>query len=265
MVRVAALGDSFAVGPAVPFNDNYLTRLAHDGGVEVANFGVSGTGPREYRAILERDVWQVQPDLVLVSIFVGNDITEALPQPRHLDPRRHALYVFGQRVWRLLREHRRRAEESPVAPDRLARPALSPATFREVEARRLAVCVKQVSPALEKKWRQVLHELERIITACRQRNVRVAIVLIPDEFQVNATVLGDALREACLAREHIDLELPQRRLLEFCARYGVPCLDLLPALRAVPETYAPCDTHWNVAGNHLAARHIAQWLPGVLR
>ena len=47
LLRIAALGDSFAVGPTVPFADNYLTRLAVElPGVEVANFGVSGAGPR---------------------------------------------------------------------------------------------------------------------------------------------------------------------------------------------------------------------------
>jgi hypothetical protein len=254
--RIAALGDSFAVGPAVAFADNYLTRLAKEAGVEVGNFGVSGAGPREYRAILEHDVWQVQPDLVLVSIFVGNDITETLPQPRHLDPRRHALYLFGQRAWCLVREHFR----SGGQPLSRATPGLSPQTFKEVEARRLAVCVKGPTPALEKKWLRILEELDRIVAGCRQRGVRVAVVLIPDEFQVNAAVLAAALDEAGLTQEQIDLDLPQRRLLEFFGHRGVPCLDLLPAFRSVQGTYAPRDTHWNVPGNALAARHIAQWV-----
>jgi hypothetical protein len=266
VVRVAALGDSFAVGPAVPFADNYLTRLAGVAGVEVGNFGLSGAGPREYRAILERDVWPVRPDLVLVSVFVGNDITETLPQPRCLDPRRHALYLLVQRGWRLLREQVRGAGGLGTrAPEGLARRGLSPQTFREVEARRLAVCVKEPSPAMDKKWQRTLHELGRIVAACRQHGTRVAVVLIPDEFQVNAAVLQDALQEAGLTPGQIDLDLPQRRLREFFDQQAVACLDLLPAFRGVPDTYAPRDTHWNVAGNHLAARQIGQWLPEVLR
>jgi hypothetical protein len=258
--RIVALGDSFAVGPAVPFADNYLTRLAAETGAEVGNFGVSGAGPREYLAVLERDGWRVQPDLVLVSVFVGNDITEPLPGPRRLDPRRHALYLFAHRAWRLLRENWR-ADGAPAGPDRLTRPALTPTTFREVEARRLAVCLKRSSSGLDKQWQQALRDLEGIITACRQRGVRVAVVLIPDEFQVNPTVLDDALRTAGRSREEVDLELPQRRLAEFCRLRGVPCLDLLPAFRATADTYAPRDTHWNVRGNHLAAQEIARWLP----
>src|SRR5262249_57858134 len=116
---VAALGDSFAVGPAVPFAENYLTLLeTRMRAIEVYNFGVSGCGPREYLVVLRGDVWTYQPDLVLVSIFVGNDITEALPTPRYLDPRGHSLFLFATRGWRLLRERCREAGDGST-PDRL--------------------------------------------------------------------------------------------------------------------------------------------------
>jgi hypothetical protein len=260
--RVAALGDSFAVGPAVPFAENYLTRLQRAlPGVEVCNFGVSAAGPREYRAVLARDVWPVRPDVVLVSVFVGNDITESLPTPRHFDPRSHAVYLLCERGWRLARERRRQSAEAPAAlPDRLGAPPLSEEIFRAVEARRLAVCLTPPPPALERKWQRALAHLDRLVNDCRARAVPVAFVLIPDEFQVNPAVLEQAACDANLARGPLDLDLPQRRLCAFCANRDVPCLDLLPAFRGVPDTYAPRDTHWNVRGNRLAAAAIAEWL-----
>ena len=113
---------------------------------------------------------------------------------------------------------------------------------------------------MEKKWRIALGEIEGIIRSCQQRNVHVAVVLIPDEFQVNETVLAQAMAEAGLRSEQLDLDGPQRRLIAFCENRQVPCLDLLPQLRQLPDSYASCDTHWNVAGNHLAARAMAAWL-----
>jgi hypothetical protein len=260
VVRVAALGDSFAVGPAVPFTENYLTLLQQSSpGVEVCNFGVSGAGPREYRAVLARDGWPVRPDLVLVSVFVGNDITEALPTPRRLDPRGHALYLLCERGWRLACERRRQPAASAV-PDRLRVPPLSEETFRAVEARRLAVCLAPPSAAMEGKWRRALAHLEGLVADCRRRRVPVAFVLIPDEFQVNPAVRAQAVRDAQADRGALDLDLPQRRLRDFCAARGVPCLDLLPAFREAPDAYASRDTHWNVRGNRLAAVAIADWL-----
>ena len=49
-------------------------------------------------------------------------------------------------------------------------------------------------------------------------------------------------------------------LMAFFHERSVPCLNFLPAFRQLPDTYAPHDTHWNVAGNHLAAREIAAFL-----
>jgi hypothetical protein len=260
VLRVAALGDSFAVGPAVPFADNYLTVLEQSlSGVEVFNFGVSGAGPREYREILERDVWLHQPDLVLMSVFVGNDVTETLATPRHLDPRQHALYLLGERGWRLLREHYRQTSTPESATVRGTAPPLSPQTFREVEARRLAVCFHPVEPSMEKKWQRALGHLDAIVKSCRGRAV-LAVVLIPDEFQVNPAVLADAIAESGVERDRVDVELPQRRLKAFFAEREVPCLDLLPAFAGVPGTYAPRDTHWNERGNHLAAGRIREWI-----
>ena len=63
------------------------------------------------------------------------------------------------------------------------------------------------------------------------------------------------------AFEELDLERPQRRLTSFFSEREVSCLDLLPDFHGRVDTYAPRDTHWNVAGNRLAAERIAAWLP----
>jgi hypothetical protein len=265
VLRIAALGDSFAVGPAVPFADNYLTVLEGSlESTEIYNFGVSGAGPREYRAVLEKDVWVHQPDLVLLSLFVGNDITEELATPRHLDPRQHALYLLVERGYRLWREARRRPADSASPPVRDSVPPLSPQAFREVEARRLAVCVTPVAPVTEKKWQRALGHLDAIVRRCQSRAVPLVVVLIPDEFQVTPAVLAEAVAEAGVEHDRVDLDLPQQRLRAFFAERDVPCLDLLPTFAGVSDTYAVHDTHWNVRGNRLAAGRIREWIGPLL-
>jgi hypothetical protein len=258
--RVAALGDSFAVGPVVPFDDNYLTILERRlPGVQVCNFGVSGAGPREYHAVLQRDGWAHQPDAVLLSVFVGNDITEELPAPRRLHPRQHALVLLCERGARLWQE--RHARPAPAGPPDRLQPALAPATFRAVEARRLAVCLRTAPPGLETQWQRACAHLAAIVHDCRRRGVPLAVVLIPDEFQVNPAVLDQAVVDAGVTSEAVDVALPQRRLAAFFARHQVPCLDLLPHFAGAADTYAAHDTHWNGAGNRLAAERLAAWLP----
>ena len=56
----------------------HYTTLAEGllGGVEVYNAAVINAGPREYRRLLETDVLPLAPKLVVVSLFVGNDLAQ---------------------------------------------------------------------------------------------------------------------------------------------------------------------------------------------
>jgi hypothetical protein len=260
--RLAALGDSFAVGPAVPFADNFLTLLeGRLSDVEVYNFGISSTGPREYQAVLQEDVWQFQPDIIVVCVFVGNDITESLATPHGMSIRKSALYQFLTRAGRLARERARQPVLSIASSaDQFPRPPLADQTFREIEARRLLVCQIPPPAGMEKKWQSALSHLRQIVTESQRKQVPVGLVLIPDELQVDTAVLAAALQDANLCYEEVDLDLPQRRLRDFCADQGVPCLDLKPFFDDVPDAYAFRDTHWNVRGNRLAAEKMAAWI-----
>jgi hypothetical protein len=266
VTRIAALGDSFAVGPVVPFAENYLTLLEKAlPGTQVYNFGVSGTGPREYLSILRGDVLPLRPDFVLVNVFVGNDITEIMATPRHLDPRQNLLYLLLTRSGKLLAERwRQKPTEWDVVSDRTTAGMLSEKSFQALEAKRLAVCLKSPPASLESKWQRAQGYLGLMIDECRRQQLGVAFVLIPDEFQVNPAVLADAVAGAGMPEEAFDVELPQRRLRNFFAERGVACLDLRPAFLAQPDTYALRDTHWNVRGNRLAAQCISAWLADLL-
>jgi hypothetical protein len=264
VLRVAALGDSFLVGPVVPFRENFLMLLqAHLPGTEVCNFGVSGAGPREYNMIVRRDVLAMRPDLVLVCLFVTNDVVEELPTPRHLDPRQHSVYW----LWKHLAAPRPSSPD-PVAPGseelldhRIRTGTLSPADFARLETMRLAVCRVPTPPGIEKKWRRTWKDLDSLLRACGREGVPVAFVLVPDEAQADPDSLRTVIEHGRLDPEQLDLALPQRRFLEFARGRGTPCLDLLPAFAGRPNLYCPRNTHWNRAGNRLAAEEIARWLP----
>ena len=66
-----------------------------------------------------------------------------------------------------------------------------------------------------------------MVTACRGRGVSVAVVLIPDEFQVKDGVLTAALADNGWGREQLDLEGPQRRLAAFFALIPFGCWKLI--------------------------------------
>lgn len=114
-------------------------------------------------------------------------------------------------------------------------------------------------------------ETERLLgeltTLCASRGVRAAVVLAPSELQVDARLRRDLFRHTGLDAARYDLEGPGPNawLHATAARAGLPCLDLLDALRAadqVERMYYKFDTHWNPAGNRVAAMEVVRWLDG---
>ena len=91
------------------------------------------------------------------------------------------------------------------------------------------------------------------------------VMLIPSEFQVEDR-LWDAAT-AALEQDGLDRGEPQRSLVAALDAAGIPCLDLLPQLLDTApladgdrHLYRPCDTHFSVRGNQLAAEALAPFV-----
>ena len=80
--RIALLGDSFMEAFEVPFEKTVGEvlgrRLSTLRGtpVEVLNFGVGGYGTAQEELTLRHEVWKYSPDLVLLAVTTGNDISD---------------------------------------------------------------------------------------------------------------------------------------------------------------------------------------------
>jgi hypothetical protein len=281
---VVVIGDSFGAS-AVPHAHHYTTVAeAALPGCEFYNVGVAGADPRHYLTLLEEEALPLHPDLVVVALFVGNDLcfdeTEAQPSAGVLvwlgERRASVLAEFCRRFVRLRAEARRQAEAGlpaatqadgadRVPPERLAEhfpwvadpllelPTFSESAFRMLERERVLATSSTASyPALS--WLVRLHE--------RAQPVPLLFLLIPDEFQVEDAVWEDATAGLTgeLARDR-----PQQVLAEFFTARGFDFLDLLPVLRAAEpladgrrHVYVLRDTHWNTRGNALAGQALAR-------
>lgn len=82
-IRIAFLGDSYTQAIQVPYEDTFsevaartlaqcpLLRGKH---VEALDFGVDGYGTAQELVTLRRQAWAFHPDIVVVAVFLGNDI-----------------------------------------------------------------------------------------------------------------------------------------------------------------------------------------------
>jgi hypothetical protein len=251
--RLVALGDSFAVG-VVPYKDNFLTLL--DGlldqsiETEVYNFGIPATGPEDYLYLYRTEAHLYSPDLVLLCLFVGNDVR---PIKKASLLHRESLLFFNV-IHRL----------GILGGDRFTatwqkqdQPTFTQEEFFEIERGRMKIVRRSLDARRRRAYVQTLQALDEILS---EVDDRLRVVLIPDEFQVNEALFRSL---AGGAESEFELERPQRVLREFLDERRVRYLDLLPVLREAEEaerTYKPRDTHWNVRGNRVAAEAIAAWL-----
>ncbi|HVB80376.1 MAG TPA: SGNH/GDSL hydrolase family protein [Candidatus Binataceae bacterium] len=82
-VRVAVLGDSYTEAIQVPYEDTFASVAARKLAqcpllkgrrVEALNFGVDGYGTTQELVTLREKVWAYHPDIVVLAIFLGNDV-----------------------------------------------------------------------------------------------------------------------------------------------------------------------------------------------
>jgi hypothetical protein len=253
--RVAALGRSLTLSGDSQTNC-FTTIEQRVPGLEVYNLGLPQIGPAELALQAGHDLPRWQPNLVLVCISVTDDLT--LPQS-----------VASKYDWRsvcLLRWAAKLANRSTgpgvIGPDAsLQNPAEAYERNLHDGVRRLAVCRKPLDRAVQTQWNASLGELERLIRRCRNREMSVALVLVPADFQVQPTLVTTLARRAGWETRALDVEQPQRRLARFAEQQGVACLDLLPYLRSMSEpAFETSGNELNAAGRQLAADTLAPWL-----
>lgn len=261
--RIVAIGDSFAAG-IVPYHGNYLTllerELSPDGSVEVINMGVTGTGPVDYLGLLVKEGLAFAPDLVLVGFFVGNDFES---------PGRRAyeysyLVTLVRALWQLsnARVPAMATGDGPVIQYSEDEPILARDKFLEIEVDRSWIYRTGADRLIPAAARAASH-LREMHRAARSAGAEFAVVIIPGEVQIAPALQAEVRRASGTAGDELDFELPNRVIAAELAGHDIAVLDLLPAFReeaSRTRLYRLQDTHWNLAGNRLAATRIAAYL-----
>ncbi len=266
--RIVALGDSFAFG-VVPYPDNYLTLLEQELGhahaaVDVLNMGIPRTGPVEQLSLLVNEGLAYEPDLVLVSFFVGNDfldVRRATAKRKTVTDRSFVMSLL--RYAFVVRPNVEPGQVYGSRPYDDDSPTFSEQTFLKLVARRAVVFRTDWQPFAELLDRTVesLQDIERV---CARRGIALSVVLIPEEIQLDPALqraLMDAFKR--FRRDNTDFERPNRMLYRRLTELEVDVLDLYPPFREAAgdaRLYKPRDTHWNLAGNRLAAELITRHL-----
>lgn len=268
--RCVIIGDSFVFG-GVQRKDNFVegfkTLASGHAGLETINLGIPAAGPENYLRIMKYEPSVRGAKLAILMLFVGNDISQGHPDfvtrvwlgaPRALlrspwlvRPSPDYLYSIKmlRAAWRVLRF---------MAPHS-GTGTLPENVFLEIEMENLAVCRREPSVFMQSCYDGTLALLDAIRIEANRQHIKLAVVLAPDQFQVDPVLRAQMVFRFALDINEYDLDRPQRILRAALEARGVPVLDLLPEFRAEEareQLYLPRDTHWNEAGNAVAARQL---------
>jgi len=298
--RVLIVGDSQSEG-IVNNDESYSAGLeralnTRGGGtrrVEVLNGAVSGYSPLlEYLWLRERGR-RLQPDIIVLALYVGNDIAEL--QMHHEDfggfgPRFKIPFLDrvdgdwqislpgadggapGRFDWLM---------ETHLRVYALLRRTLSPPPSSG-DASLLRV-VGQCPGCLQSMWQAFVahadlsglaapfskldHLLRLLQNECRDLHAAVLAVIIPSKVEVEGRAVAADVQHAMdlLGLRYdaaaFDSEI-RRRMIAAAARQGIPVVDLFPALQAAATQrtgplYWMMDWHLNVEGHRVVTEQLA--------
>jgi hypothetical protein len=132
--------------------------------------------------------------------------------------------------------------------------------FLKLEYNRLRYCHKNAKDQLKR----ILPVLDHVREEVAKTGATYAIIIHPDQYQVETILRQQLVQKFGIDFEHdYDLNQPQDILKTYCESHKIPFLDLLPAFKAVGDQgglYILHDSHYNQAGNALAAKEIYAFL-----
>jgi hypothetical protein len=288
--RIITLGDSFTFASGgTPYIDHWTTRLEHGvsgatpGRVEVLNLGVSGVGLQFELRLWQLEGRHLEPDLVIVGLFVGNDFMDdagraatAMSENSLSNQMADAIFIV-RAVRNLSRLYSGVVRQSGMKPHGAGKsfnggnnkagprggyelveyreaydpmkPSFTEDRYVEIEAERMEICLRDKREHFETLFDRVRRTLTDIRNQVAVTGADFMVMIIPDEYQVNPEVTAAVLAKSNRTLADYELNLPQRRLAEFFEEEGIEYLDLLPAFISSSgdrPLYRLRNTHWTM-------------------
>lgn len=263
--RVLILGDSLVLSVQVPFEQTFgellERRLNESSGTRyrVINAGVQGYGPVEELLFFRRLVDQVQPDVVVTTIFVGNDAEEAVASEPKLSVNRDTTEVLRESFVTSLRRTVRRSMVLQVLRLRVVT-ATDRFQFKAPPEPPLQSYAAAPPPRIAQGIEITRACLQQIGTEARQRGAQAAIVLMPARFQVDDPDYGRLRQTVKETGGELVRDAATTRFTEGLLPLGFPLTDLLPPLRQAlpgPDVFFQQNVHLTPRGHQVVADHLA--------
>jgi hypothetical protein len=298
-IRIAVLGDSYTEAIQVPYEDTFASVAARrltecpmlkGRRIEALNFGVDGYGTAQELVTLREKVWAYHPDIVVLAIFLGNDVRNNsvtlegnLCRPFYVEgggklaPAGPFESSNSFRLWCMARFDYRKSGLLPMI--RNAWTILS--TRNQVPTPELpverAINYDIYKPPSEKSWRDAWQVTGDLIDETYREAAAHQAAFLAVTLDTSIQVWPDAqVRENFMKRIGVaDLFYPDRRIAALGERGGFEVLTLAEPLYEYAKRHHAYlhgfgngkmgFGHWNIEGHRVAGELIADRLCAMVR
>ena len=269
--RIVVLGDSLVLSVQVPFEQTYgellearlnarQTRYRY----RVVNAGVQGYGPVQERLFFRKVGASLEPDIVLVSVFVGNDAEEAFSSRSALD--RDATPALETLRQNLLNTMRRTVRRSMVL--QVLRLRVTSATERFTMAivppeAPLQSYAESPAPRIQQGIDITRDCISAIAADASALGARTGVILMPARFQVDDADYGRLKSGIEQSGGRLLRDAATERFETAVSALNLPMVDPLPALRGAPpgpDLFFKRNVHLTPRGHHVVADVLERFL-----
>ena len=294
--RILLLGDSFMEAIQVEQQETTAAvlerrlRAAHpDLNVEVINSGVAGWGTGIEGLYLDNEGYKFQPDLVLVSFFIGNDLHDNF----------YKLQLAGDDLDLAVKPYFG-LDKSGAVITRNPPPAPPPASgllplmrsccqlwnvfetgvlnrfgdgqantplwaAAPMEAHTRALYDAEPTGEWKDGWEITSQLFDKLKARTDAMGVPLAVFVIPDSPQLSESEWREMVGGRRVTRGRSELDAPNQQVALIAERHKLPLLDLLPTLQQESggqprRFYFVTDQHWNRDAHAVAARELERFL-----
>ncbi len=245
VTRIIALGDSFNWAGGYENNywtlaEQYLSPSSDDSAIEILNQGTSMTGPDYLLRLLKQESIHFNPDVVILSFFVGNDFDQRrsgvfrevrLGYPLKMKSKKKLSLIKDSYLWFFIASNKKRLSDQWMRKKEIKEGKrvgyISRKKFLEIEAERMMI--GKASYYTSEDWKatqDILREFSRYLA---ERNIAFWVVILPDEYQVVNSLQEEVFEQfPAMLRQQYDFELPQKKLGAYLRGENINYLDLLP-------------------------------------
>lgn len=257
--KILVIADSFTFGHSMNLEDMYVKQLerlfAEKEGmkIRVVNAGVCSYSTRQEVLLLKELEGIIEPNLVILQFFVGNDIDENFNPDTGIYEKHpiaaDAVYWVKRLLWG--RSHlyiflRNRLVILYSNYNKLNQP-------KEMPNSSYSAPVGEALTAAKRAWRAEMKVTEGYLRdfadSCRSKNYRCMVLLVPSPEN--------------LAFRNEREEFFRGQVKEFLEEHDLTYFDLEPKLReslALHKSIYAADGHWNPEGNEEVANFLLEYL-----